>query len=672
MSAAIAVWDPESATADDQFAAVLALHKANRATLGPMPDTAFRDRAKHKGLLLGLQDDQLVAYALYDIPRHNLIKLVHLCVGEDARGSGVARALVDEAIRLNPRRSMITAACRTDYGIDGFWRSLGMHAASERPGRALNGSTLTNWIKRINVEGGLDLLESASLESGLPVAVLDTNIVGDLFSPPGTRRDHRDETSELQADWLQPLVTFAVSGEVDNEVSQIQDTTERKHLRDATTHLTRLSTRRPGDRSLENELLAATDPQLLAKDPSLRTDVLHLADAIHAGADYFVTNDGNVHSAAAGWKLSEHNIRVVRPHQLIGALTPESFMSDFRSRLIDDSDLEWTVVTAVEPSLESSFRVYDFESKPADFGRRLRELLAKPKVITVEHLVDGDGRAWALAAIEVTDGALKLPLLRAIRGERGGTVAFQLVRHFRRVAWDQGATRIEVTDPAISPTIDAALRADGFGDDLPRSASLGPATSTPEALELTTAADVTLAERARWPLVVTGAGLPTYLIPIQPKWASRLLGLDDGLFSMRRRGLGLSRELVYFSGSKLTPRELPARVLWYASGDKTVKVSQIVARSLMVDAVRLPVADAVERFAKLGVLRKSDIEASADKDGNVSVIRFQDTERLSHSVSRHDELFKKYVKGQVQSMRSVDPQFFDEVLGLQSKEAQAA
>lgn len=672
MSVSIAAWDPVSVTGDDHFAAVLALHKANRTTLGPMPDAAFRDRAKHRGLLLGLQDAELVGYMLYDIPRHNIIKIVHLCVDADARGSGLARALVDESIRLHPGRSIITAACRTDYGIDGFWRSLGMHAASERPGRALNGSTLTNWVKRINVDSGLDLLEIASLESGLPLAVLDTNIVGDLFSQLGTRRDHREETSELQADWLQPLVTFAVSGEVDNEITQIQDAAERKHLRAATTHLTRLSTRRPGDRSLEDALLAATDPILLARDPSLRSDVLHLADAIHAGADYFVTNDGNVHTASAGWPLAEHNIRVVRPHQLIGALTPESFMSDFRSRLIDDSDLEWTVVTAVEPSLESSFRVYDVESKPADFDRRLRELLARPKAITVEHLIDGDGRAWALAAVEAADGVLRLPLLRAIRGERGGTVAFQLVRHFRRVAWDHGATRIEVTDSAISPTIDAALQADGFSDDLPRSANLGPRSSSSEALGLSTAADVVLAERTRWPLVVTGAGLPTYLIPIQPKWASRLLGLDDGLFSMRRRGLGLSRELVYFSGSKMTPRDLPARVLWYASGDKTVKISQIIARSLMVDAMRLPLGDAVERFAKLGVLRKSDIEASTDKDGNVSVIRFQDTERLGHSVSRHDELFKKYVKGQVQSMRSVDPQFFDEVLGLQSKEVEVA
>lgn len=672
MSVDTVVWDPNGSDAETQFAVVLGLHKANRATLGPMPDAAFRDRAKHSGLLLGRRDGAIVAYLLYDIPRHNLIKLVHLCVGADARGSGIAKSLVEQAISLHPSRSFLTAACRADYGIDGFWQSLGMHAASERNGRALNGSTLTNWIKRINLEGGLDLLEAASLGSGLPLAVLDTNIVGDLFSPEGVRRDHREESSELRADWLQPLVTFAVSGEVNNEINKITDSTYKKHLRESTTHLTRLSTSRPADRTLEDELLASVDAALLAKDPSLNADVLQLADAIHAGADYFVTNDSNIHVAAAVWKLNERGIKIVRPHELVRALIPASFMSDFRSRLIDDSDLEWRVVTGVDPALEPMFRVYGDESRPAVFNQRLRDLLARPKSVTVQQLHDGDGRPWALAAFELGSGVLRLPLLRVFRGERGATVAFQLIRYFRRVAWGFGATRIEITDPAISQALDGALRADGFSDGMLRGADLGPGTTTCDDLGAITAAEVVSAERTRWPLVVTGAGLPTYLVPIQPKWASRLFGLDDGLFPVRRRGWGLSRELVYFSGSRLVPRELPARVLWYASSDRTTRLSQIIAWSVMVDAVRVSVDEAIERFAKLGVFRKSDIKDSAGKDGKVSVIRFQDTERLQRTISRHDDIFKQRVRGQVQSMRSVDTLFFDEVIALQTDKVQAA
>ncbi|WP_022887476.1 hypothetical protein [Glaciibacter superstes] len=665
MDVSVVAWDPESADAEAQLGSVLMIHKANRARLGPMPDMAFRDRARHRGLLLGMLDAVITGYILYDIPRSNLIKLVHVCVGEVSRGTGLAREMVDTAIRLHPRRSLIAASCRTDYGIDAFWQSLGMHVASERAGRALSGSILMNWVKRINLEDGLDLLESASLESGLPIAVLDTNIIGDLFSPPDIRRDHREETVELQADWLQPLVTFVTSGEVDNEISKNQDQAVRTHLRAASQHLTRLSTLRPGDRTLENVLLAATDTHVLAKDPSLRQDVLHLVDAIHAGADYFVTNDGNVHLAAAGWNLGEHGIQVVRPHQLITALSPEPFMSDFRSNLIDDGDLEWRDVTSDEPGLEPAFRVYEIETKPNAFKQRLRDLMAKRKTIKVQKLVDKQGSLWALAALELDGTTLRLPLIRAIRGERGSTVAFQLLRHFRRAAWEHHATRIEVADTAISVTLDAALRADGFSDDVLRAAILGPAAATVNALALTSTAEVALAERHQWPLVVQGAKMPTYIIPIQPRWATNLLGLNDGLISLRRRGLGLSRELVYFSGSRIEPKGLPARILWYATGDKTITIRKIVARSVLVDSARVSAEDAIARFGKVGVLRKSEIEGAAGKTGKVNVIRFQDTELLGRSVSRHDEIFKRYVKDTVQSMQQVDSQMFDDVMALQ-------
>lgn len=661
----VVAWDPEAANADTHFQEVLAIHKANRARLGPMPDTAFRDRVRHRGLLLGLREDVVVGYVLYDVPRSNLIKLVHVCVSDAARGTGLAREMVDAAVALHPRRSLVVASCRSDYGIDGFWQSLGMHVASERAGRALRGSILMNWVRRVNIEAGLDLLESASLNSGLPIAVLDTNVIGDLFSPVHVQRDHREESAELEADWLQPLVSFAVSGEVDNEISKNQDHATRNQLRASSQHLTRLSTLRPNDRSLEDQLISATDPTTLSKDPSLRQDVLHLADAIHAGADYFVTNDGNVHRSADAWSVSEHGIRIVRPHELIAALSPESFLSDFRSNLIDDGDLTWLEVVSAEPELEPAFRVYDSEAKPNAFTQRLRDLLARRRTTSVLKLVDAQGGLWALAAFELDGDVLRLPLIRAIRGERGSTVAFQLLRHFRREAWHKRATRVEITDTAVSVTLAAALAADGFSPHPPRTATLGPAIGTVDSLALTSAAEVALAERQRWPLVVRGAEIPTYIIPIQPRWATNLLGMTDGLISLRRRGLGLSRELVYFSGSQIEPKDLPARILWYATSDKTIEIRRIVARSMLVDSARLSAQDAIFRFGRVGVLRKSEIEGAAGKSGKVNVIRFQDTELLERSVSRHHEVFRRYVKDTVQSMRQVDSQMFDEVMSLQ-------
>jgi len=394
---------------------------------------------------------------------------------------------------------------------------------------------------------------------------------------------------------------------------------------------------------------------------------LHVVDAIHAGADFFVTNDTNVILASQDWNLSEHEIRVVRPHQLIAALSPESYVTDFQSSLINDGDLEWQSVEDIEKELEPAFRVYDVETRPSVFFQRLRELLAKRKTVTVRKLLDGQGSLWALAAWELDGTTMRLPMIRTTRGERGSTVAFQLLRYIRRVAWEHGATSVEVTDRAISPTLNAALTADRFNGAIPRAATLGPATATAEELMLTSAAATASAERAFWPLVVRNAGMATYVIPIQPRWATNLLGLNDGLISLRRRGLGLTRELVYFSGSRTVPQDLPARILWYATSDDATHrtIQRIVARSLLVDSIRLPAEDALARFGKIGVLRRSEILAAADKAGKVNVIRFEDTELLDRTVSRHDEVFKRYVKGNLQSMRQVDPQMFDEVIALQ-------
>jgi hypothetical protein len=162
------------------------------------------------------------------------------------------------------------------------------------------------------------------------------------------------------------------------------------------------------------------------------------------------------------------------------------------------------------------------------------------------------------------------------------------------------------------------------------------------------------------------------MIPIQPRWATNLLGLNDGLISLRRRGLGLSRELVYFSGSRIEPQELPARILWYATADKTTSIRKIVARSILVDSARISAEEAVKRFRQIGVLRPSDITDAADRSGRVNVIRFQDTELLRQQVSRHDEIFKRYVKDTVQSMQQVSPSMFDDVIAAQFHGQQSA
>lgn len=94
---------------------------------------------------------------------------------------------------------MLKEDCRVDYGLDDFWRSLDMAPAGQRPGRAKAGSTLTIWTRSI---GQLDLFESALYDSTKPKAVLDSNVIIDLYCSSALERPEREESLGLEADWL--------------------------------------------------------------------------------------------------------------------------------------------------------------------------------------------------------------------------------------------------------------------------------------------------------------------------------------------------------------------------------------------------------------------------------------------------------------------------------------
>jgi hypothetical protein len=70
-----------------ELTAVISLHKRDRATLGILPCAGFEQRAA-SGTLLGCRDgDQLVGYALYDLPS-DFVALRQLCVARTHRGRG--------------------------------------------------------------------------------------------------------------------------------------------------------------------------------------------------------------------------------------------------------------------------------------------------------------------------------------------------------------------------------------------------------------------------------------------------------------------------------------------------------------------------------------------------------------------------------------------------------
>jgi Acetyltransferases len=652
---------------------ILRLAKTHSNTLGFLPDSAFADRLRKRTLIAARVDGEVVGYCLYDLPRAGHIKLVHVCVAGNARGLGAGKALIDEAIRHNPTATGVLAYCRRDYeGLDRFWESAGLSPRGEKAGRAVAGSILCAWWRPL---GGLDLLEEAAMGAGLPLVAYDTNVVSDLYASSSASRPDRESSLGLLAGWLQAAIVPVVSPRVDVELNAIADRGERELQRERSQELMRLRSTRSDDDTLLTELLDRVGDSALSADESLRNDFCHLADAITTGASFLVTNDENFIRAAARALPDGAGVRVVRPHELVAEMLERLDLPTFRSRLIESLDLEWRPASdwSVE-ELATKFVTHETQERASTLVRRLRVAISQHPT-TTRVLSDSSGRALALVAEESVGPVLRVSILRAGRGESSTTIALQLARHLRSVARQNSLTTVEITDAQRGPVIQSALAQDGYVGNEPPSATLvddrvsGTKYDIPMLGGEPDLQAVRELERRLWPLVLTDLAVPTYVIPVQPAFAELLFGIDRGaLWSDRKRGLGLSREHVYYSGSSRPLPERGSRILWYVTSDRSGTVRRVMAYSRTLDVARMPPTAAHQAYAHLGVFTRRHIEGAASRDGMVTVVRFEDTEILGHPVGGQEleELMRNHnVRHPLMSIRRVNPQFFDSILRRQ-------
>src|SRR5680860_1400114 len=87
---------------------VIELGDANRNRLGPMPYSGFREAAVNGNIVLAIRttDDgteTLAGYCLYapTVRADWYVRIAHLCLADDARGSGSARQLIDAVMDLS-------------------------------------------------------------------------------------------------------------------------------------------------------------------------------------------------------------------------------------------------------------------------------------------------------------------------------------------------------------------------------------------------------------------------------------------------------------------------------------------------------------------------------------------------------------------------------------------
>lgn len=619
-------------------------------TLGLMPAGAFRDAAQWGGLVAAWSDNGPVGYALFRLPRSNQVMLSHLCVAQEVRGSGVARALIEEIRAKHSSRLGIRAKCRDDYGLNPMWERLGFQARGTARGRGKDRSPMTVWWldhghpDLFSSFAELDLLAD---EPDLLEAALDLNILMDLHIRADTPSARRSRV--LIADHLEGRLRLVTTNGVDRELQNRPQPQRAPMEQAANQYPRRVGTAGSADAVFAKLVQASAGQSLSVQD---RGDLWQIAEAVAADVGVLLTWDDGLRKRFTELQRTVTELTsfyVLDPDHLVTHLDEVARAWAYQPARLKGSDYDQVRAGANDEPL-----ILAFLSKTSGETRgELRETVrALAREGTPRWLIrTTDEPVIACYAARLDDQVLRVPLLRTAEHRLSDTIARQLLWLLRRDADDQGARAIEVSDRHVGGVLTRALAAEPFlrhddrwyawlapvcgnSQDISRAANearhlvgVGPGPLLRPALPPRSAAEV---ERSLWPAKLLDSNLPHYVIPIQPRWSTDLLGYPDQL-TTRRIELSLGREQVYYrAADKLLTA--PARIVWRVSQGRH-NPAEIVGTSFL-DGIEVDAPERLHAALKhYGVLDLERLEARAGGRSAMQALRFSDTELFTNPIS---------------------------------------
>lgn len=632
------------------FTAAFELGEANSRQLGMLPHAAWTEFASEGRILVALNGTgSFAGYAAFRLPGER-VTLVHLVVPVDARGTGAAKALTKELSRRYPDRRGILASCRRDYPAHHMWPKLGFISQGDRKGRGRAGHLLTMWwLDHAHV----DLLSWQGPPASATPVVIDANIFLDLHS---TRNSQQAPITHRVLQTLEGSVELLVTPELSNEIDRKVDAADRARVRRDLATYPPLAVRFDAMQALYEQLV--TELQRRPASAQDISDVRHVAYAIAAGVSVLVTRDGNATDRLRAAAQHVGALSIVSPGELVVLI--DSLENESRYAPIALMGTGYTLKSVMDvdrPHLRL-FLDHGRGERWAALTARLDSLAAQIPISTRVVLRDPDGNPVGLLGAEPALDALDVTLCRVRSGALQATIAAQVVSVLRPLAQKLQRSAIRVTDPHCGAVILEALAGDGYvvitegtavaltlshtcqanelGALVADSIRLLPA---PERSALERTLDLGLdpaasmapdaaatVEHALRPLRIANADLPTWLVPINPHFASDLLGWPEQLFD-RPNGLGVSVEHVYYKGSK-NAEQVPGRVLWYASAPEL----KVFACSELVEVIDGGPDELWRRFRRLGVYERQNVIAQANGRSWVRALRVINTEILARPV----------------------------------------
>ncbi len=628
---------------------VIALGDAHSNTLGFLPREAFKNHARERHIIIAVgEDQQLVGYLLYRVSsRHYRASIVHLCIDQKKRRSGIAQKLVKFLREKTKHLSGIRLLCRRDYDIaNKLWPELGFVYLSEKPGRGKDGEKLFIWWLDYNNRPLFSLVEEFPTTK-IRVAI-DTNIFFDLQA--GEECIDAKESHALLADWLQEEIELCITAELKNEINRNRNEQQRTaNLDYAKNFISLTSNQNEFDNTLEK--LQKFFPEKMTEND--RSDRRQLARTIASDTQYFVTRDDKLLRNQE--ELYEtFGLTVIRPSELITRMDELQREAEYQTQRLAGTGLNTRRVQSKEQDdIVQQFQCHDQQESTTDIRSQLRRFLSEPNRYE-SHITHDENQE--LLAVFVYDtyntGILDIPLFRVRKGSLGATLARYFIFQFLMTASQNQTEWVYVTDSCLDDVTKDALQEAAFVYTDGRWTKLilsiadtakvlahkllqtpKPFCSLAATLDDENTVTDTLKmldiERILWPAKIVDADIPTYLVPIQLKWACQLFDeqlAEETLFGAEKE-LMLNGENVYYRSARHSLER--GRILWYVTKDKRHQWTGGIRACSHIDEVVVgKPQELFRKFRRMGIYTWEDVFRTAQRnlDTTIMAIRFSNTE----------------------------------------------
>ena len=558
--------EPLAVLSPDDVGDVEALRAANNETLGFMAMSVIGDYLKRGGGVGVRGDDGLRGYALYDVRRRH-VRLIHLCVAHQHRGSSYAERLVDAVVDVakKARVGTVKLTCRRDYArASAFWRRYGFVPLAEMAAKT-DDARLMVWYLGVDGAAQQDIFTSVTSDEKVRAAI-DAQIFFQLHAPEG------DETSiakALQADFLADALELYITKEMFNEIDRAE-LSQRERSRAMALAFPQLS----HDADRLAAMVKALEDILPSNRPSEESDIRQLAMTATSDVSVFLTRDEGLLAKAKQIK-GVTSVDVLHPDELIVRLDKFADRDAYRPIPVSGSALTWRRVEDDEVArLRGRDDLLGPHERKRHFVNQLDKALSRPRAWRTEALWSED-TLLALRSWRRDGGRLVAGLCRASRGHAQELFTDYAAASLIHEAVDSGYSAVAIEPGGMTPEACGRFARLGFVDAGGELVRMCPATvmsaadlrdMVPKALLSASREEL---ERQCSPVSLEDGDIDCLLVPIKPGYAQALFNTERAaadLLGADEKVL-LRWENVYFR-KKSHHRMIrpPARILWYESG----------------------------------------------------------------------------------------------------------